>query len=270
MGDEIDAMLGEEENSIDREEARELREKKIKRRTGSPDIGDGPFPELEPAELEPISHEEKRPVEESFIAPALFGKRPANKVKVAPSQSKKKKPGNGEEKKGNPEELDEETKKAVIERIKQILMSRGRGAAAKDELRRLLSGGTPGGFNAAMGEILKKYAHILDTGGGLEPSEKIRPIQPAQQQGRGFVPYAEQGGGKKREGGPYSGTGPDKPRGLYSSSRSSREGMEGEAYRQTKAADVDAEKAFERMTHSSYHGDPHEDKKKGKSPYAHD
>ncbi len=122
----------------------------------------------------------------------------------------------------------------------------------------------PGGFNTAMGEILKKYAHALDTGDEPPHNEKDREAAtPSPHQG--FVPYADSGE-KNKPGGLYS----DKPgkelRGYSSSVHDSgRKEMEGEVYRQTRAADVDAEKAFEKMAYGGA-GEP----KRKKSPYAHD
>lgn len=115
-----------------------------------------------------------------------------------------------------------------------------------------------------MGEILKKYAHALDTGDEPPHNEKDREAATPSPH-RGFVPYADSGE-KNKPGGLYS----DKPgkdlRGYSSSVHDSgRKEMEGEVYRQTRAADVDAEKAFEKMAYGGA-GEP----KRKKSPYAHD
>lgn len=122
----------------------------------------------------------------------------------------------------------------------------------------------PGGFNTAMGEILKKYANVLDSDSD-EPNHhnaKVRETAPLQN--RGFIPYADSGGGKKKSGGFYSDKPGEELRGYSSSGNHGRNEMEGEVYRQTKAADVDAEKAFDKM---AYHGAGDEPKRK-KSPYA--
>ncbi len=127
-------------------------------------------------------------------------------------------------------------------------------------MRRLLAS-APGGFNATMGEILKKYAHVLDTSAERPNNERAQEVAVAP--ARGFVPYAESGG-RKKPGGFYSEKPEGEPRG-YSSSGHGRKEMEGEVYRQTRAADVDAEKAFEKMAYGGT-GEP----KRKKSPYAHD
>lgn len=123
-----------------------------------------------------------------------------------------------------------------------------------------------------MGEILKKYANVLDADGDEPNLHNEKAPELAAVPSREFVPYAESGG-KKKPGGFYS----DKPEGGelrgYSSfgQQQGRKEMEGETYRQTKAADVDAERAFERMT---YHDDGSgggsaDERKRKKSPYAH-
>lgn len=114
-----------------------------------------------------------------------------------------------------------------------------------------------------MGELLKKYAHVLDSGLDEQPRNEKVPeavVAPA----RGFVPYAESGGGKKKPESLYSGK-PEGDKWGYSSSVHDRREMEGEVYRQTRAADVDAEKAFEKMAYGGA-GEP----KRKKLPYAHD
>ncbi len=115
-----------------------------------------------------------------------------------------------------------------------------------------------------MGEILKKYASVLDSGD--EPSQHNENVRDTgtPSQNRGFVPYADSGG-KKKSGGFYSDKPGEELRGYSSSGNHGRKEMEGEVYRQTKAADVDAEKAFDKM---AYHGGADEPKTRKKSPYA--
>lgn len=123
----------------------------------------------------------------------------------------------------------------------------------------------PGGFNTAMGEILKKYASVLDSDGDELNHHNAKVRETAPSQNRGFVPYADSGGGKKKSGGFYSDKPGEELRGYSSSGNHGRKEMEGEVYRQTKAADVDAEKAFDKM---AYHGAGDEPKTRKKSPYA--
>lgn len=146
-------------------------------------------------------------------------------------------------------ELDEETRRAIIERIKHIIAMRGN--SRREELRRLLTS-TPGGFHGAITEILRSYAHVLR-------HEEIPMEGPKKIEGSAitFRAYSEKEGGKK---GLYD----EKPEIMLYSERKGEKSRE-ETYRQTKAADMDAEKAMKKM---AGYRDEEEGKKKKLSPYS--